>query len=106
MNPGQLNKRITLQQKTTAGDGAGGVTETWSDVATVWAAVEPLNGPERYQAQKLQTIITHKVTIRYRVGVSPKMRVVYSGRILEIVEVIDPNERHEQLRLLCEERNA
>jgi len=100
---GQLRHRVTLQQAVEQDDGYGGRTVTWQDVATVWAAVEPLRGDERYRAQQVRAQLSHRVTIRYRPGVRPGMRVVYGGRLLAITAVIDPEERHERLELLCEE---
>lgn len=100
---GKLRHRVTLQELVKTDDGYGGIAETWRDVATVWAAVEPLSGDERYAAQQVQSDLTHRVTIRYRAGVRPQMRVMYAGRVLQIVAVIDREERHRYLELLCSE---
>lgn len=103
MNAGKLRHRVTIQELVRTDDGYGGITETWQDVATVWAAVEPLRGNERYRAQQVQAELTHKVAMRYRVGVKPQMRLLYAGRVLEIEAVIDVEERHRWLELLCSE---
>jgi len=103
MNAGKLRHRVTIQQLVATDDGYGGITETWQDVATVWAAVEPLRGTERYRAQQVQAELSHKVTIRYRPGIKPDMRLKYGDRILEIEAVIDVEERHRWLELLCSE---
>ena len=84
-------------------DGGGGFILTWTDVATVWAAIEPLKGAERLHAQQLQSPVTHRVTMRYRAGVRPSMRLVFDARTLNIRAVIDPQERNRTLELLCEE---
>lgn len=105
MKPGNLRHRITLEQITRASDGAGGYTETWSVVANVYADVYPLKGQERYDAQQIQATQSHRVTIRYRAGITPDMRVKYGARILRIDAVIDPEERHRELILMCSEVN-
>lgn len=103
MNTGKLRHRATIQQLVSTDDGAGGSIETWQNVATVWAAIEPLRGNERYTAQQVQSTLTHKVTIRYREGIKPQMRLTYKGRIFDIESVIDIEERHRWLELLCSE---
>lgn len=100
---GRLDKRVTLQQATSARDGHGQPVQTWSPVATVWAAIHPLRGGERFAAQQFAAETTHRVTIRYRSGVSVQMRVVYGSRVFRIENAIDPKERHEQLELMCAE---
>jgi len=103
MNAGKLRHRVTIQELVRADDGYGGIIETWQDVATVWAAVEPLRGSERYRAQQVQAELSHKVTMRYRAGVKPQMRLLHNGRVLNIEAVIDAEERHRWLELLCSE---
>lgn len=100
---GKLRHRVTLQELVKTDDGYGGIVETWQDVATVWAAIEPLRGNERYTAQQVQSELTHKVTIRYRAGIKPQMRILYGNRVFDIEAVIDVDERHRWLELLCSE---
>lgn len=40
---GRLRHRITFQNKTTTRDDYGGEVETWADVTTVWASLDPLS---------------------------------------------------------------
>lgn len=103
MRPGKLRHRITLQQVTRTPDGIGGYTETWTDVATVWAAVEPLRGRELFDAEQVQSEITHRVRIRYRSGVDSSMRVRFGARLFRIQSVIDVDERHREIQLMCQE---
>lgn len=103
MKPGRLRHRIIIQQLTRTPDGGGGYTEDWTTFASVWADVYPLKGTERYEAQKVQASISHRITARYRAGVKPSMRVNYNGRIFGIDAVIDVEERHHVLQLLCSE---
>lgn len=103
MKPGNLRHRVTIQQLTRTDDGAGGYIETWTAVATVWADVYPLKGNERYEAQQVQANLSHRVTIRYRAGIVPSMRLQYGTRTLNIEAVIDPEERHRELVLMCSE---
>jgi SPP1 family predicted phage head-tail adaptor len=95
--------RITLQELVTGQDEAGQPVQEWQDVATVWGAVEPLRGREYFAAQQVQSEVTTRIRIRYRSGVRPDMRVLYDGRLYNINAVIDPEERHMELQLMCKE---
>ncbi len=77
MRAGDLRHRVTIQQLTTTRDAEGVTTETWTNVATVWAAVEPLQGREYFQAQAVNAEVTTRVRIRYRAGIVPTMRILF-----------------------------
>jgi SPP1 family predicted phage head-tail adaptor len=103
MMAGALRHRVAIEQVAATGDGYGGRTESWTVLATVWAAVEPLSGREYFQAQQAQAKVTHKVTMRYRSGVTPGMRVKHGSRYFGIVSVLDTGEKNRELVLMCEE---
>lgn len=106
ITPGILNKRITIQQLVAgfpAVDSLGEPQTTWTDLAEVWAAVEPLQGREFWAQQQVQAKITIRVRIRYLSTVTAGMRIVYGSRILDIHVPIDPKEKHEELQLMCSE---
>lgn len=103
MRAGELRHRVTLQSVTVARDAVGGTTETWTDQATVWAAIEPLRGREYWDAAQVAAEATYRVRMRYRAGVSPEMRLTYQGRTLEIESVTSPDERRRELELICRE---
>lgn len=105
MRAGQLRTRVEIQQPVRIGSGTGGRTE-WVTFAPAWAAVKPIRSTDRTDDGHFQTVRLARVTIRYREGVKSKMRVVIGSRVLEIVSVIDVDERHRQLDLLCEERGV
>lgn len=108
MQIGPLRNRITLESRTVdrTTAGFGEPTENWTTLATVWASVEPLSGEEFFQAQQENAEVTHRVRLRFRSGITPKHRLKVGTRILDIVSVIDPEERGLELELLCRERVA
>jgi SPP1 family predicted phage head-tail adaptor len=103
LEAGRLNKRVTLQSHGITQDANGTPVEGWSDVATVWAAVEPLSGREFFAAAQVQAEQMQRITIRYRAGIDTAMRVAWAGRLFDITAVIDWRERHEFLQLMCRE---
>lgn len=94
---------MTLQRLVTAYDEYNAPVESWQDVATVWAAVEPLSGREYFAAEQTQARVNTRITIRYRAGIMPTMRVVWGAKLYNIRAVIDTEGRHEELQLMCEE---
>lgn len=99
-----LRHSISIQQESRVADGGGGSTLSWTNVATgISAAIEPLRGGERLRAMQLEDSITHKVTIRYRAGVTAAMRILFGARVFNIRAVINPGERDRWLEIMAEE---
>lgn len=103
MKISDLRHRITLQKLEMVQDSYGQPTETWEDIATVWAAVNPISGREFFQAETINSEVTHKILIRYRAGIEPTMRVKFKDRIFTILSVINFQEKNEALQLMCKE---
>lgn len=103
MQSGTLRHRVTLQSFTTSPDVYGEPIKTWADLATVWAAVEPLRGREYFQAQQTHAEVSYRVRIRHRADILPTMRVLHAGKTLEILSVINIDERNRELHLMCKE---
>lgn len=96
---GKLRHSITFQQMQKTPDGVGGFTRAWVDVATVHAFVNPLSGNERWQSQRVEANTTHRIFIRYRSGITPEMRVNFGGRIMQVVAVLNLEERNKWLEI-------
>jgi SPP1 family predicted phage head-tail adaptor len=103
MHAGNLKHRIIIQQRTNTQDASGQPLETWSTFATVWANITPLIGRDYLAARQLVDEVDHDVTIRYRSGVLPKMRISYDGRTFEIISVINKDEGDAWMYLKCKE---
>lgn len=99
---GKLNKRITIQQKVLITDDEGYQKEDWKDVATVWSKVENLHGREFFQAQAVNSKASCKFTIRYKKGLSTAMRILYDGKLYNILYVDDIQESHRFIEIMSE----
>lgn len=100
-----LRHRLVLEEPQRVSDGAGGFTETWVEVATVWGALRPNGGSEAVDSGRLAGQVSHTVTLRHRDGVTPAMRFRKETRIFHILAAIDEDERRRWLTCLCEERD-
>lgn len=104
MNPGLLNKRISISGKSKTKSSYGGYVEDWVEIAMVWANIKPLRGRELFQAKQVQAEIETKITIRYRTGIKSDMRVTYGDRTFQIVAPpINVDEKNQYLEILCKE---
>lgn len=92
VDPGALRTELALEQCSTAPDGLGGHAETWSEIATVFALVEPVTTQAVFGADQTLETITHRVTIRRRGDVASGMRFNRNGRLMDIITLHDPDE--------------
>lgn len=102
----RLRHRVTLQERSRTPDGQGGFTEAWADVADLWAEIKPQKSYERFQAMQTQSPTTHKITVRYRSGVTTRHRLLYRGRVFDIKGVVNPEEGNATLELTVLEQQA
>ncbi len=88
---GTMDQRITIQRAVTADDGMGGQTTTWTDLVATDAKVTPLTLSERERLAALQVtaIQSYRVTCRYHPGWTPKDRVRWRTKTLQIHTVTD-----------------
>ena len=105
-NSGDLCHRVTLQVRVAGIDQLGQESQSWADVAEVWAKVEPLRGNQFFAAAQMQSEVTTRITIRWRANVTPAMRAVWRGEPYGIHAVIDPLGQRQQLELMCTNRTG
>jgi SPP1 family predicted phage head-tail adaptor len=107
----RLDRRITLERKTTAQDALGHPVETWSDEnrtpplnQQVWANRRDMTAAERFRANQELATLTSVFTIRWRAGVtSGDHRINDDGVIFDIEggPAEPPNTRRQWLELTC-----
>jgi SPP1 family predicted phage head-tail adaptor len=99
---GDFTQRVTLQAPALAGLDDGDSAETFADaVGPLWACVEELGGKEIRRGEQPASEHTHRVTIRWRAGVTSALRVRWGTRLLDIDGVSNPDGRKEDLLLQC-----
>lgn len=103
---GRLRFAVLIQSSTDSTNSLGEPVESWATVSggSVQADIEPISGREYQAVQQIAAETTHKVTIRYLSGITPKYRVLYGSRVFDILAVRDLEERGRVTELLCRER--
>ena len=88
---GERRHRIEILAQSTQQDGYGQRVEVWQPVASTWAAVEAQSGGEGVRGGGMVGESTYRVTILRRsdVPVTPKNRLRWQGRTLEVSGVVE-----------------
>ena len=103
MQPGDLNKRMTIQYPTKVSDGMGNFTDTWNDSDTIWVALWPISATEVIRSMGAVMIISHRIRARYRRDLRPSWRLRFGNRYFNIVSIINQGERNEYLDMMAKE---
>lgn len=89
MNPGLLNRRITILRPTRSASELGAPVETWTTEATVWARYQVDKGGEKYTGAEELARREVTFTIRHRSGITPSMRIQFAGQLYNINAVLE-----------------
>lgn len=100
---GKLKQRVTIQRATEALDALGSATKTWSDLGDRWAQVFAKAGQETTGASQIKALYFYTVKIRASLSVLNTDRIVYKGKVLEILSINNAAREEDTLELLCRE---
>lgn len=95
---------VTIEELTGAQDSTGQELPNWQTFATAWASIEGLSGNERQVVNQIFATASTRIRMRFVDGITPKMRITYSGRHFDILDSSDPDGRRRYLELICTER--
>jgi SPP1 family predicted phage head-tail adaptor len=103
---GAMRARITVQRENPQAAGGGAYAVGWTNVATLWAQIEPINGREALQGARLESRVAYRLVLRYRPDIVAGMRVVWQGKNFAIQTVLDQGVTHRFTQLLVSEGGA
>lgn len=91
MQAGKLDRRITIQRKTTVQNDLGEEAETWLDMATVSASKRDVSDSERVAAAEVSATITTRFQVRWSKNVQDVNpgghRLLFGDRVYDIAAV-------------------
>lgn len=64
MNAPHLNRALVLEGVVRAPDGAGGFTEVWTALGTLWAEVLPGSGSDSLGEERMLSAVPYRITVR------------------------------------------
>lgn len=91
--PGELNRRLVLQEPAEADDGEGGVTRAFTAVATLWSQVIPRAARADLIAESLGAGLRFTVVIRARDDVTTRHQFIEGDRVYRVIAVRDSADR-------------
>lgn len=103
LKTGTLNRQVTIQRRDGGKDEYGQLTDTWVNVATVWASILHKSGLETVKSSVDISVVQTSVRIRYREDVTAAMRVVYGNTLYDIRAVMPDVAGREYCDLVCQE---
>lgn len=102
IDSGRLRERVTVQQAAETRNALGETVLSWSTFAERWASVEGVSAREALASGQQDVTITHRVRMRYLSGMTQNMRLVWRSRTLNIVSLLEYDNRTEHVAI-CEE---
>lgn len=93
MQPGELDRRITLRQRTVTRDAFGAEVVTWTEWARPWAKRVELSGREYFAAKQVTPEVVRKYVIHWRAGVTEDMAVEADGQVWSIQRLVEVGRR-------------
>lgn len=104
MRAGTLRQSVTLEQPVDTQDATGGMVRTWSAVATVRAAIEPVKAREFFQASATRAEMDTRIRIRWSAdvaGVNETWRVRHDTTLYNIYSAAHVALRQREIELMC-----
>ena len=87
MNPGKLDRRITIQKRVLSKDATGSKVETWADEGSAWAQYVTNRGNETATADAERETNTQQFRIRYRTINATDYRILYKSVFYNITGI-------------------
>lgn len=105
VSAGKLKHRVRLMRAGITLDG-GRANPMPTEVAKLWAAVEPLTSRELIQIRQVLPEVTHRVMAHFRSDVTHENWIEHNGRRLAIASVTNVGEDNTVLDMLCVEQTG
>ena len=94
MKTPMLNRPLLLDERVRTPDGAGGFTETWTPLGTLWAELKAGTGREKSADLATLSRAPYRITVRAAPQDAPSrpkagQRFLDGGRVFAILAVVD-----------------
>jgi SPP1 family predicted phage head-tail adaptor len=99
---GDLRERVTVQIASGSTNALGETVLSWANSTSVWASVQGVSARESLANGREETTVTHRLRLRYLPGLTQAMRFSWRNRTLEIVSLLEHNNRSEH-EAICQE---
>lgn len=101
MRAGDLRSPVSIEQPSVSRNSRGEDVKSWSEFAATFAAIEPLKGVEKWEAQRVAGEEVTRIRIRWVSGLLPTMRIVFDSEYYYIEEILNIDERDREIRVIA-----
>lgn len=101
VNPGRMDRKLTVQRRTLAKDAAGGRVETWVDAYDCWAEAVRTKQNETIAGDADRNIEDRQFRIRYRADIASGTHRIFYQLCFYDITAIDEEGRRDRLLLTC-----
>lgn len=105
INNGRLRNKIEIYRKQTITTEIGSDKEVYTLLKNVYAEIRPLRGKEYLESVQLEHKISYKITIRWT-DINETDYIKYQNKFFDIESVIDVENRHRDIELMCNEHKG
>lgn len=95
---GELDRRIIFQVNAPTQSGSGAQVDSWSNLATVWARVKPLQEKEEFDFEQSAAFEVLEFKVRYQQRFfNYKLRISYNNKIFDIERIREMGRKQDLL---------
>jgi len=89
-----MDRRITIQAPIeTLDEYNANETTGWTDFYPAWSEVKEEKGRENFESDQITPVRNTIFKVRYKAGITEKMRVLYNTRYYDIQSITEPNRK-------------
>ena len=103
---GKLRHRVTVKSVSGTSDGMGGVSETATTVATVWAELHTVSAQEIMQYNGNEIRYDAKAKVRFTTSINNASILEYAGRSFWVVGILEDDYRRNYMTVLLRRDNG
>lgn len=100
---GDLRHGVVLQEPSSVKGAGGHISKSWTTLASVSAAIEPLTGAEELAAMQLEHPVSHEITVRHQPDLVRARRILFGARVFHVRSAINDGERNRYIIFKTEE---
>jgi len=101
---GEMRHQVRIEVRSASQDAAGEQVVSWLEFATQRAAVERSPGSEVWSSAQRSGRVPTVFRLRFVANVTPAMRIVWNGRVYNLLSVVDQKGLGEELLITAEEQ--
>lgn len=105
----ELNRRITIQRATTVPDEFNEPVQTWTDLATLWAARRDVSDGEKFAAGQVGSSLQSRFVVRHSSvskTITPVDRIAYDGATWNIMGIKETQDGRRRFLEITAARDA